>query len=102
MLSLTGPAAPGELAAWIMEPGGTLWLLRHSSTGRLQQLLIPADQRARLRAALDTLAAFEANPDDPKWKTRGYVTKAEAEALADAHPEWFPDPERPPDEPQAT
>jgi hypothetical protein len=63
-------------------------LVRRTQT-RTQRLTIPAADVDRVREAIRELFRFEADPSLPEWKTRGYLTAEEAEAIADAHPEWF-------------
>jgi hypothetical protein len=64
-------------------------LVRRTTLDTTQRLTIPAGDLDRVREAIRELYRFEANPDLPEWKERGYLTAEEAEAEADRHPEWF-------------
>jgi hypothetical protein len=64
-------------------------LFRRDSLGNPQQLTISATDRTRLDRALLELERFEAHPDLPEWRERGYHTPTELETLMGQHPEWF-------------
>jgi hypothetical protein len=77
------------LAAHRTDDPRDLPLVRRAALGHTQRLTIPAGDLDRVREAIRELWRFEANPELPEWKERGYLTEAEAEAVAAEHPEWF-------------
>jgi hypothetical protein len=88
------PRLRNILAGWRPERG-PLRLVRQTTLGSTQRLTVPATDLDRVREAIRELIRFEATPDLPEWKERGYLTKEEGEAIAAAHPEWFPEEDDP-------